>query len=94
MGVSTIIEHVGVVSWAVSCVRLHEYAELGLQGFQTQAARGVITTIGLDHVMREEALHVVKHPCGSQVELLHMRWGQEGGLTIWAEKKKKRERMR
>lgn len=87
MGVSAVIQHVGVVSWAISRVRLHENAELGLQGFQTQAARGVITTVGLDHVMREEALHVVKHPCRTQVELQHMRRGQQGGLAIWAERK-------
>ncbi len=68
MGVPAVIQHVGVVPWAVSRVRLHENAELSLQGFQTQAARGVITTVGLDHVMREEALDVVKHPCGTQVE--------------------------
>lgn len=85
MGVATIKEHVGVMPRPVGRVGLHEYAELGLQGFKTQATGGVVTAVRLDHVMGEEALHVVEHPRRAHVKLLHECRGQQGGLTIWAE---------
>lgn len=85
MCVAAVKEDVGVMTWPIGRVGLHEYAKLGLQGFQTQSAGGVIATVGLNHVMREETLNVVQHPRRAHVKLLHVRRGQQGGLTVWAE---------
>lgn len=87
MGVATVKKHIGVVPWPVGRVGLHEYAELGLQGFQTQPAGGVVATVRLNHVMGEKALHVVEHSRRAQIKLLHMCRRQQGGLSVWAERK-------
>lgn len=63
---------------------LQEAAQLGQHGLQRDPAGGVVTTERLDHVVGEEALHVVQHPRGAHVELLHLLRGQEGGLPISA----------
>lgn len=62
--------------------RLQEVPQLGLQGVQRDSAGGVVATERVDHVVGEEALHVVEHARGAQVELLHLLGWQEGGLAV------------
>lgn len=68
----------------VSGAYLQKVAQLGLQGVQRDAAGGVVAAERVHHVVGEEALHVVQHARGAQVELLHLLRRQEGGLAIGA----------
>lgn len=86
MCVAAVEQDVGIVARPVRRVHLQEGAELGVQRVPRHAAAGVITAVRLNHVVREEALHVVQHACGAQVQLLHLVRGQQGGLTIHTEK--------
>lgn len=88
--VPAVEDQVGVVARPVVRAKLQEGSQLGEQGLQRDAAGGVVAAERLDHVVGEEALHVVEHPCGAQVELLHLvRW-QESGLAIGAGQKTER----
>ncbi|TNN86698.1 hypothetical protein EYF80_002881 [Liparis tanakae] len=68
---------VGVVARPVISPELQEAAQLGLHGLQRDAAGGVVAAERLDHVVGEEALHVVQHPRRAQVQLLDLLRGQE-----------------
>lgn len=82
--VPAVEDQVGVVTRPVVRAELQKGSQLGQQGLQRDAAGGVVAAERLDHVVGEEALHVVEHPRGAQVELLHLvRW-QESGLAIGA----------
>lgn len=82
--VPAVEDQVGVVARPVVRAQLQEGAQLGQQGLQRDAAGGVVAAERLHHVVGEEALHVVEHPRGAQVELLHLVRGQESGLAIGA----------
>lgn len=82
MRVAAVEQYVRVVAWPVTRLRLQEGAELRAQHVPCHAAAGVITAMGIHHVVREKALHVVQHACGAQVQLLHLVRGQQGGLFI------------
>lgn len=63
------------MAWAVRRLELHKAAELVLHGLQGNAAGGVVAAERLDHVAREEALHVIQHGRGALIQLLHkLRW--------------------
>lgn len=85
--VAAVENQVGVVTRPLGGARLQEVAQLGLQGVQRDAAGGVVAAEGVDHVVGEEALHVVQHARGAQVELLHLLGGQEGRLAVGAEER-------
>lgn len=53
---------IGVVAGPVISTKLQEAAQLRLHGLQRDAAGGVVAAERLDHVVGEEALHVVQHP--------------------------------
>lgn len=80
--VAAVEQHVRVVAWPVHRVRLHEGAELRVQHAPRHATAGIITPTRVHHVVGEEALHIVQHACGAQVQLLHLVRGQQGGLSI------------
>lgn len=82
--VPAVVHQVGVVPGPVGGAYLQKVAQLGLQGVQRDAAGRVVAAESVDHVVGEEALHVVQHARGAQVELLHLLWRQEGGLAIGA----------
>lgn len=75
MCVAAVEEHIGVITWAVGRVGLQERVEFGLYRIQCKSTSGVVTAMCLNHVVREELLHVVQHACGTQVQLLHLIWG-------------------
>lgn len=77
-------DQVGVVARAVLGAQLQEGAQLGLQGLQRHAAGGVVAAKRAHHVVGEEALHVVEHGGGAQVELLHLVGRQQRGLAVGA----------
>lgn len=82
--VAAVEDQVGVVARAVLGAQLQEGSQLGLQGLQRHAAGGVVAAEGAHHVVGEEALHVVEHGRGAQVELLHLVWRQQRGLAVGA----------
>lgn len=82
--VPAVENQVGVVPGPVGGTYLQKAAQLGLQGVQHDAAGRVVAAESVDHVVGEEALHVVQHARGAQVELLHLLGWQEGGLAIGA----------
>ena len=63
---------------------LQKVAQLGLQGVQRDATGRVVAAESVNHVVGEEALHVVEHARGAHVELLNLLRRQEGGLAIGA----------
>lgn len=73
--VPTVENQIGVMTGSVCCTELQEVAQLCLHGLQRDTTGGVVTTERLDHVVGEEALHVVQHTCGARVQLLYLlRW--------------------
>lgn len=81
---ATVEDQVGVVTGAVLGAQLQEGAQLGLQGLQRHAAGGVVAAERAHHVVGEEALHVVEHGSGAQVELLHLVGWQQRWLAVRA----------
>lgn len=72
MRVTTVENQIRVVAGPVFCAQLQKAAQLRLQGLQRNSAGGVVAAERLDHVVGEEALHVVQHTSGAQVQLLHL----------------------
>lgn len=81
-----------VVTRPVCRPELQKAAELVLHGLQGNAAGGVVAAERLDHVVREEALHVVQHGRGALIQLLNVLGRQESGLAAGTEaQREKRE---
>lgn len=72
MCVPAVENQIRVVAGPVFCAQLQKVAQLRLQGLQRNSAGGVVAAERLDHVVGEEALHVVQHTRGTQVQLLHL----------------------
>ena len=89
--VPTVEDHICVVPGAIGCSALQEGTELGLQALQSHATGGVVAAKRLNHVMGEEALNMVQHGSGAQVQSLHLVRGQESGLAIWTARQRERK---
>lgn len=81
---SAVEDQVGVVSGAVLGAQLQEGAQFALQRIHCHPASGVVAAERAHHVVGEEALHVVEHGGGAQVELLHLVGWQQRGLAVGA----------
>lgn len=93
VSVPAVEDQIGVMTRPICRTELQKAAQLGLQRVQGDAAGGVVAAERLDHVVREQALHVVQHARGAQVQLLHLLGWQERGLTTGTRRKKKDERL-
>lgn len=75
-------DHVGVVARPVCCAKLQERFDLGLQRLQGHPTGGIVAAKSLNQVVGEKALHIVQHACRAPVQLLHLAWRQQRGLTV------------
>lgn len=82
MGVTTVEDHIGIMSRPICSTELQEGFDLCLQSLQEHPTGGVIAAEILNQVVGEEALHVVQHAGGTHVQLLHLTWRQQHGLAI------------
>lgn len=82
VGVTAVEDHVGVVARPVTSAELQEGFDLGPQSLQGHSAGGIIATESVNQVVGEETLHVVQHACRAHVQLLHLIWRQQHGLTV------------
>lgn len=75
MRVPTVEYQIGVMSWSVCRTKLQKVAQLCKYSLQGDTASRVVTAECLNHVVGEEALDVVQHACGAQIQELHLlRW--------------------
>lgn len=65
---------------------LQKVPQFALHGLQCHAAGRVVAAECLDHVVGEEALHVVEHPGRALVQQQHLLWWEECGLPIATER--------
>lgn len=82
MCVTTVEDHVSVVARPVCRAELQEGFDLGLQSLHGHPARWIVAAVIFNHVVGEEALHVVQHARGALVQLVHLTRGQQHGLTV------------
>lgn len=71
----------------VGCAELQEGLDFGLQSVQGQPACGIIAAKVFNQVAGEETLNVAQHACGAPVQLIHLTWRQQYGLTVRTEQK-------
>lgn len=56
------------MSWSVCRTKLQKVAQLCKYSLQGDTASRVVTAECLNHVVGEEALDVVQHACGAQIQ--------------------------